>query len=123
MTLVLVADDDELTRELVIHKLQKKGLEVISAEDGLDAYEKIQLKKPDIAILDVMMPGLDGLSILRKIKEQKELRHISVILLSARRQEQDIVSGLELGAVDYVTKPFIPEELLTRVSMALNGKK
>ncbi len=112
---ILIADDDELLRKLVEHKLRMRGLTVVEAADGEEALHKIASEKPDLVILDGMMPGIDGFEVLRKIRENEATKSLRVVLLTARRMESDVVSGLTLGADEYITKPFLPEELLARI--------
>ena len=115
MPKVLIADDDPLVVRLLEHKLQQNGYEVLAVDDGAQALDKAVQEKPDIMVLDGMMPGLDGFEVLRRLKESEETRDIPVIMLTARAQERDIVDGLSMGADDYLVKPFIPEELLARI--------
>jgi DNA-binding response OmpR family regulator len=112
---ILIADDDELMRKLIEHKLSMRGLTVIEAADGEEALQKITSEKPDLVILDGMMPGIDGFEVLRNIRENEATRNLRVVLLTARKMESDVVSGLTLGADEYITKPFMPEELLARI--------
>lgn len=119
---VLIADDDELFRMLIVHILQSRGLEVTEAVDGEDALEKIAADLPDLVVLDGMMPGLDGYEVLRRLKESETTRSIRVVLLTARKMENDVVKGLALGADEYLTKPFMPEELLARITRLLPNK-
>ncbi len=118
---VLVAEDDDLIADLIGHKLRLKGIDVEVIGDGADAWERIRTARPHLVILDGMLPGLDGLEVLRRIREDPELDGIPVVMLTARRREQDIVSALEMGASDYLVKPFMPEELLARVERLLAG--
>jgi DNA-binding response OmpR family regulator len=113
---VLIADDDALLRSLIEFKLSARGYEVISAADGHEALRLIENERPDLIILDSMMPGMDGFAVLQSIKSKPELASIPVVMLTARKQESDIVGALQQGASDYVTKPFIPEELAMRVA-------
>ncbi len=116
---ILVADDDELLAELITHKLELAGYDVIYAEDGDVALKKINEEKPDAIILDGMMPGLDGFDVLRTIKENDDTKSIPVLMLTARGMGKDVVSGLELGAADYLVKPFMPEELVSRLERVI----
>lgn len=118
---VLVAEDDDLIADLVAHKLRLKGFDVEIVSDGAEAWERIRAGRPDVVILDGMLPGLDGLEVLRRIREDLVLTTIPVVMLTARRREQDIVNALALGASDYLVKPFMPEELLARVERLLAG--
>ena len=116
---VLAVDDEPDVLGLVETKLQKAGFEVTTATNGQEAVERAVAEKPDVIIMDVMMPKLDGLSACTQIKTQMgELAPI-IILLTARGQESDVVEGLGCGADDYMVKPFAPRELVARVNVAL----
>lgn len=119
MAKLLIADDEELLVELLEFQLQQAGFETVSAPDGEVALDLAWKEKPDLIILDCMMPVFDGFEVLRHLKSTPELRHIPVVMLTARRTDADISSGLEQGAADYVVKPFSPVELLARVKKAL----
>ena len=119
---VLIIDDDELLITLLEHKLGQRGLNVNSAVDGQDGLLAAIESKPDLVVLDVMMPTMDGFEVLRRMKEHAETREIPVIMLSAKRLEDDVVNGLNLGAVDYLVKPFMPEELLLKIQRHLRDK-
>ncbi|WP_270888494.1 response regulator transcription factor [Pedococcus sp. 5OH_020] len=112
---VLVADDDEDIRDLVEFKLSQSGYSVQAVPDGLAAWEAFQEDAPSLAILDVMMPGLSGIDVLRKIRESEHPR-VPVLLLSAKSRDSDVDTGFAVGADDYVIKPFSPRELLHRVN-------
>jgi DNA-binding response OmpR family regulator/HPt (histidine-containing phosphotransfer) domain-containing protein len=113
-TTVVIADDDAAVRSLLAMKLRLAGLRVIVTDSGTDALMKIRQHRPQLAILDRMMPGLDGLATLLAIRRDAELRQMPVVLLTAKRHERDIVEGLQCGANDYVAKPFSPDELMVR---------
>lgn len=119
MRRILIADDDELVLQLLDHKLTSRGFAVSTASDGESVLETAQQLQPALLILDVMMPGLDGLEVLRRLQREPATRGIPVLVLSARMQEADIVSALRLGARDYIVKPFMPEELLARIERIL----
>ncbi len=116
---VLVAEDDELIAELIEYKLRLEGFEVTLVPDGAEAWERILADPPDLIVLDGMLPGMDGLEVLRRVRAEDDLAGIPVVMLTARRLEQDIVSGLKLGASDYLVKPFMPEELMVRIDRLL----
>lgn len=116
---ILICDDDPLLIELMSFRLQAKGFEVITAMDGDEALSKVASEQPSLVVLDAMMPRLDGFEVLSRIKSDAGVAHIPVIMLTARKGEKDIVSALERGADDYLVKPFIPEELLARLSKLL----
>jgi DNA-binding response OmpR family regulator len=116
MTSVLVVDDEPIVREVVVRYLRRDGYSTIEAGDGEAARRVIEAGGPALVILDVMLPGLDGLELCRWIRRRSDL---PVILLTARGEEADRIAGLELGADDYVTKPFSPRELAARVATVL----
>ena len=112
---VLVADDDDDILLLVTTRLKRDGFEVVAARDGFEALALAQEHKPAVAVLDVGMPGLDGLEVLEAIRETTSLAHTRVLLLTAKAQESDVRRGYEAGADAYVKKPFSPAELAERV--------
>jgi len=113
---VLVVDDEPIVRDVVVRYLQQDGLATLEAGDGDDARALIETRRPDLVVLDVMLPGTDGLELCRWIRSSSD---VPVILLTARGEEADRIVGLELGADDYVTKPFSPRELAVRVRTVL----
>jgi len=112
---VLVADDDADIRDLVEFKLTQAGYAVQAVSDGISAWEAFAANPPQLAVLDVMMPGLSGIDVLRKIRES-EFSTVPVLLLSAKSRDSDVDTGFAVGADDYVIKPFSPRELLHRVN-------
>lgn len=118
---ILVADDDSDIRELVSLKLRAAGFDVRTAEDGGLAWEAIQADPPDLAILDVMMPAMDGLEVLRTVRAHEDTRHLIVVMLTARSRETDVSEGFASGANEYMLKPFSPRELVRRVQDLLAG--
>jgi DNA-binding response OmpR family regulator len=116
MATVLVVDDEPIVREVVVRYLAREGHHTLEAADGAAARNEIERSDPDLVVLDVMLPGLDGLELCRWIRRRSEL---PVIMLTARGDEADRIVGLELGADDYVTKPFSPRELAARVRSVL----
>jgi len=116
MASVLVVDDEEIVRSVVVRYLKRDGYETLEAADGLRARELIERAQPDLVVLDVMVPGMDGLELCRWIRASSQL---PVIMLTARGEEADRIVGLELGADDYITKPFSPRELAARVRTVL----
>jgi two-component system, OmpR family, alkaline phosphatase synthesis response regulator PhoP len=116
---VLVVEDEEDIRELVSYNLLKDGYQVAGVGSGEDALTAVASKAPDLILLDIMLPGLDGLKVCRKLKEDPEFKSIPIIMLTAKGEEPDIVAGLNMGADDYVTKPFSPKVLLARVQAVL----
>src|SRR3989339_1893627 len=120
---ILVVDDEEDVLELVRYNLDKNGYGIYTATTGEDALAKARAKLPDLIILDLMLPGIDGLDICKKIKTDTRTQNIPVIMLTAKGDETDIITGLELGADDYVTKPFSPKVLVARVRRILYRTK
>ena len=116
---VLVAEDDPDILELVRFRLERAGYEVLTAQDGEEALEVAAKRKPDLAILDVMMPKLDGYDLTRRFRQADATRRMPIILLTARAQEADVARGFDAGADDYLTKPFSPQELRARVQAIL----
>ncbi len=116
VTTILVVDDEPIVRDVVVRYLERDGFETLEAADGDTARDLVQRGLPDLVVLDVMLPGTDGLELCRWIRGRSEL---PVILLTARGEESDRIVGLELGADDYVTKPFSPRELAARVRSVL----
>jgi two-component system phosphate regulon response regulator PhoB len=112
---ILVVDDEEDILELVRFHLSREGYEVLCAETGEEAWRQIKSHHVDLLVIDLMLPGIDGLELTRKLKNDSQTRQIPVVMLSAKGEEVDIVTGLELGADDYVTKPFSPRVLIARV--------
>ena len=116
---ILICDDDPLLVDLVQYRLGARGYDVAVATDGGEAMRRIADDAPDAVVLDAMMPVLDGYEVLRRIRETPETARIPVIMLTARRGEQDVLTALQLGASDYIVKPFIPEELVARLRRLL----
>ncbi|AFM15476.1 response regulator with CheY-like receiver domain and winged-helix DNA-binding domain [Mycolicibacterium chubuense NBB4] len=121
MTRVLIADDDDVVRDVVRRYLERDGLEVSTAHDGTEALRLLGSQRIDVAVLDVMMPGPDGLSLCRSLRQRGDRSGygMPVILLTALGEEDDRIAGLEAGADDYLTKPFSPRELALRVRSVL----
>ncbi|MDA0170890.1 response regulator [Solirubrobacter taibaiensis] len=116
---VLVADDDEDILQLVSFRLERAGYTVVTAADGQQALAAARQHQPDLAVLDVMMPGLNGYEVTRQLRADPATAAIPVILLTARVQEADVSRGFEAGADDYLRKPFSPQELRSRVQAIL----
>jgi DNA-binding response OmpR family regulator len=114
--LVLICDDDSLLTELLEHRLGQQGYSTSVARDGAGALAALVEKCPDAVITNLMLPVLDGYELLRRIRADERFRALPVIVLSQRRRDRDIVEALRLGASDYVTKPFIPDELVARLA-------
>jgi DNA-binding response OmpR family regulator len=115
---ILAVDDEDDVRRLIQIKLRKEGFEVLTAANGLEGFETARDEHPDVVLLDVMMPKMDGYTAAAKIKSEVSPAPI-VIMLTARGAEADVVEGLSGGADDYIVKPFAPRELIARVNVAL----
>jgi DNA-binding response OmpR family regulator len=115
--LVLVVDDDQTVSDVVRRYLEQAGYEVVLAADGADGLVAVAARRPDLVVLDLMMPGIDGIEVCRRLR--KQLPDLPVIMLTALGDEADRVLGLEVGADDYVTKPFSPRELVLRIRSVL----
>lgn len=120
--LVLVADDDRDILQLVSFRLERADYEVVQANDGEEALRLVKELHPDLAVLDLMMPKLNGYEVIREIRRDEETKAIPVILLTARVQEADVARGFEAGADDYLKKPFSPQELRARVHAILGPR-
>jgi DNA-binding response OmpR family regulator len=116
---VLVADDEPHLLRLVQYRLEREGYEVLTASDGDEALAKAREALPDLCVLDVMMPRRSGFDVLRELRAGDATADIKVIMLTARAQDRDVDAGFQLGADDYITKPFSPQELRVRVSAHL----
>lgn len=116
---ILVADDEEDVLNLVATNLKAAGFDLLKAYDGVTALEKARANRPALIILDLMLPGMTGLEVCRALKEDSRMAEIPVIMLTAKAAETDRIAGLELGADDYITKPFSPRELVLRVKSVL----
>jgi DNA-binding response OmpR family regulator len=123
MTKILVADDSPFVLEIVETVLKSEGFDVITAVDGLDAWNKIQKDKPDIVIVDIIMPGLNGYQICEKIKKNEELKNTPVLVLTTKAQDKDIELAQTSGADLYMTKPFDPDELAAKIRRFFEKKK
>jgi len=120
---ILVVDDEKDIIELVRYNLEKEGFAVISATNGEEALKLVSEKEPEMVILDLMLPGIDGLDVCRELKRNDKTSSIQVIMLTAKGEESEIVVGLELGADDYIPKPFSPRVLVARVKAVLRRTK
>jgi len=119
---ILVVDDEEDILELLSFNLAKEGYRVSTAPDGEDALRVVAKDLPDVVLLDLMLPGLDGLEVCKQLKSDSRTRHVPIIMLTAKGEEADVVTGLELGADDYITKPFSPRVLLARLKAVLRRR-
>ncbi len=116
---ILVAEDQSHIRALIEYKLKNNGYLVIAVDNGSDALAKAIEVKPDLVLLDVMMPLMTGFEVLSALKQNEETKSIPVLLVTAQSKEEEVLKGLELGADDYITKPFSPNELAARVKTVL----
>ncbi len=119
---VLVVDDEEDILELLKFNLSREGYQVPCAASGEQAFRLVRSESPDLIVLDLMLPGIDGLEVTRRLKNDPGTKNIPIVMLTAKGEEADIVTGLELGADDYITKPFSPRILLARVRAVLRRK-
>jgi DNA-binding response OmpR family regulator len=120
--IVLAADDDEDILELIVFRLEHSGYTVLQARDGAEALDLARRSRPDLAVLDVMMPKLDGFELTRRLREDESTSKMPIILLTARTQEADVERGFVAGADDYLRKPFSPQELRSRVQAILGRR-
>jgi two-component system, OmpR family, alkaline phosphatase synthesis response regulator PhoP len=120
---ILVVDDEEDIRELVELNLRREGYHVLMCETGEQALDRVSAKTPDVVILDLMLPGIDGLEVCKRLKASPKTKQVAVVMLTAKGEETDIVTGLELGADDYVTKPFSGKVLVARVRRLLRKQR
>jgi two-component system phosphate regulon response regulator PhoB len=119
---ILVVEDDPNIRELLEYNLTRDGFTVDTADRGEVALQKAVDSPPDLLILDLMLPGMDGLELCRRLKQNPKTRELPIMMLTAKDEESDIVTGLELGADDYITKPFSPKVVIARVKAVLRRK-
>ncbi len=119
---ILVVDDEKDILELVEYNLAKNGYRVSCVATGEEALKAARSQLPDLIVLDLMLPGVDGLEVCKTLKNDPKTAHISIVMLTAKGEEADIVTGLELGADDYITKPFSPRVLLARLRAVLRRK-
>jgi len=119
--LIYIVEDEERIRELESYALEKNDFEVMSFENSVEFYKALEIRLPDLILLDIMLPGDDGLTILKKLRDNAEHKNIPVIIISAKDTELDRVKGLDLGADDYMCKPFGVMEMVSRVKARLRG--
>ena len=119
---ILVVEDEQDIVELLRYNLSKDGYQVTAVTTGEEALQSTRSTMPDLILLDLLLPGLDGLEVCRRLKLDTKTRHVPIIMLTAKGEEADIVTGLELGADDYITKPFSPRILLARVRSVLRHR-
>jgi two-component system OmpR family response regulator len=113
---IVVADDDADILDLVVYMLTQAGFDAVGVSDGVAALAAIETNPPRMAILDIMMPGMSGIEVLRKVRASETIADLDVILLTARTRDADVDTGFAAGASDYIIKPFSPRELLKRVN-------
>lgn len=116
---ILIVEDDEDVMELIRYNLAKEGFNCDAAYNGQEALKKAQEMLPDLVLLDLMLPEVDGLEVCKRLKSSPQTEHIPIVMVTAKSDEADIVTGLELGADDYITKPFSPKVLVARVRAVL----
>lgn len=117
---ILIIEDDKFLRDLIARKLTEEGFEISEAVNGEEGIKKIKEGKPDLVLLDLILPGIDGFEVLRKIKEEPQLARIPVIILSNLGQKEDVEKGMKLGASDYLIKAhFTPAEIIQKIKTAL----
>lgn len=120
MAKILIVEDDKFLRELITQKVLKEGYQVVEAVDGEEGIAKIKEEKPDLVLLDLILPGVDGFEVLRQAKENPETSNIPVIILSNLGQKDDVERGMKLGAADYLVKAnFTPGEILSKIKSIL----
>ena len=120
---VLIVEDEPDIRELVVHHLKREGYKVSAASSGEEALRQVQAAPPDLVILDLMMPAMDGLEVCRRLRQDPSTVSLPIVMLTAKGDEVDRVLGLEIGADDYIVKPFSPKELLARVRAVLRRSR
>ncbi|OGP70769.1 MAG: DNA-binding response regulator [Deltaproteobacteria bacterium RBG_13_58_19] len=120
--LILIVEDDDDILQLLKYNLTKEGYRVTGVTSGEEALKVLKSSVPDLVLLDLMLPGVDGLEVCRTLKRDSQTSHIPIVMLTAKGEEADIVTGLELGAEDYITKPFSPRVLLARVRAVLRRR-
>jgi len=119
---ILIIEDEEDILELINYNLTREGYQTSSAITGEDGYNKARTIVPDLIVLDLMLPGMDGLEICKLVKNDSKTQHIPIIMLTAKSEESDIITGLEIGADDYITKPFSPKVLIARIRALFRRK-
>jgi two-component system alkaline phosphatase synthesis response regulator PhoP len=117
--LIVVVEDETDIQDIIAYNLKREGYDVLTASRGDQGLSLIQAKNPDLVILDIMLPGIDGLTICQQLRAETKTKALPIIILSAKEEESDVVIGLGLGADDYISKPFSPRELLARVKAVL----
>jgi len=119
---ILIIDDDPIALELIEYALQQEGYETITAPNGVEGLAKVRDEKPDLVVLDVMLPGLDGFEVCHRLRAEPETARLPILMLSAKAREVDIDTGRRMGADMYVTKPMDPSALVVQVGTLLEGE-
>ena len=119
---ILIVEDEEDILELIRYNLSKNGFRITGVLSGEDALKKVSKESFDLVVLDIMLPGMDGLDVCKALKKNEKTQHIPIIMLTAKGEESDVVTGLELGADDYIVKPFSPKILISRIKTVLRRK-
>jgi len=120
---ILIIEDDMDIQELLSHSLSKEGWKLVQVTTGEEGIKYVKSKKANCVLLDIMLPGMDGLKVIKKIRETEHCKNIPVIMTTAKGEESDIITGLELGADDYVVKPYSPKVLIARIRAALRRQE
>ena len=120
---ILIIEDDPEIQELLSHSMSREGWKLLQAKNGEDGLKLLKSKKVNCILLDIMLPGMDGLKVLKKIKEIEQCANVPVIMTTAKSEESDIITGLELGADDYVVKPYSPKVLIARIRAGLRRQE
>ena len=119
---ILVIEDDPSTLRFIEYTVQQEGLQVLTERNGLDGLKSAQTKQPDLIILDIMLPGLDGYEVCHRLRQKTETASIPILMLSAKARQEDKDTGIRVGADDYLTKPVDPSEIVTKVQTLLANK-
>ena len=120
---ILIVDDEPDVREMLMLVLERRGFAVDGAASGMEGLVRVQEERPDLILLDIMMEGMDGWEVLKLLKADEQTRHIPVVMLSARIEARDKIRGLQEGAVDYITKPFVMQDVVTTIELILDERR
>ena len=120
---ILIVDDEEDIIELIKYNLKNEGYLILTAETGEQAIKTAKQSRPDLIVLDLMLPGMDGLEVTRYLRSNEETRDLPIVMLTAKGEESDIITGLEIGAYDYISKPFSPRVLVARIRAILRRRR
>lgn len=116
---ILIVEDEKDIHELIVYNLKQEGYQILSSYSGENGLEKAISERPDLVLLDIMLPVMNGLDVCRELKSNDKTSHIPIVMLSAKNEDVDIITGLEIGADDYITKPFSPRVLIARIRTIL----